>query len=98
MMNKEIRFDETCEAKGCGGPVQVPTEDEVAALTQLKKLKGKVRDIKSRLANLPTTEPSPEKDKLEKTLSDLKEEWDAWELKRKEAARIRMVLLGHEKP
>jgi hypothetical protein len=97
-MNNEIKVDETCEAKGCGGPVQVPTEDEVEALTHLRDLKEKVRDIKNRLANLPSAQPSPEKDRLEKALADLKQEWDAWELKRREAARIRMVLLGHEEP
>jgi len=35
---------------------------------------------------------------LEKGMADLKEEWLAWEEKRQQAAKERMIILGHEEP
>jgi hypothetical protein len=35
---------------------------------------------------------------LEKEMADLKEEWLSWEEKRQQAAKERMILLGHEQP
>jgi len=35
---------------------------------------------------------------LESELFELRAQWDEWEKKRKEAARRRMMMLGHEKP
>jgi hypothetical protein len=31
-------------------------------------------------------------------MADLKEEWPAWEEKRQQAAKERMIILGHEEP
>ncbi|RPJ19116.1 MAG: hypothetical protein EHM26_08435 [Desulfobacteraceae bacterium] len=35
---------------------------------------------------------------LEKQMEDLKEEWLSWEEKRQQAAKERMIILGHEQP
>jgi hypothetical protein len=64
----------------------------------MKAVKERVREIKSRLARLED-DPVEEKNRrvaaLHEELAQLKEAWHRWEGKRNEAARERMILLGH---
>ena len=88
----------TSYQKFCKG-VKVPSDEEVEALTAMKVLKLKVREIKKRISNLSTTNkerPSSSISALEDELKQLKREWDHWEEKRRRAAKERMILLGHE--
>lgn len=85
--------------KICKG-VEVPTGDEVAALNAMRTIKDRVRALKKELSesSSPDGDESDEKtSELQKELSRLKAEWREWERKREEAARVRMILLGHEK-
>jgi len=85
--------------KSCGN-IQVPTEDEVAALNAMRDIKVRVREIKKRLSEISgskKTEDSHVRSALEKEMAQLRESWHEWEKKRKAAANLRMVLLGHEK-
>jgi chromosome segregation ATPase len=83
--------DLACGERTCG-PVEVPTEEETEALDALRTIKGRVREIKAELQSAEEREP------LEKELDSLREEWEAWQRRRKAAARERMVMLGHEDP
>jgi hypothetical protein len=88
-----------CE-KACR-KIEVPTDEELKALNALRAIKTQVRDLKSRIYDLTEDhghEKGQEIKTLENQLASLKEEWIAWEGKRKEAARIRMIMLGHEDP
>ena len=93
-MNREA--EACCTPDGCCKPMDIPTDDEVKALNALKSIKEKVRDLKKKLAEMP--DGSDEKNAIENRLEQLKHEWEEWEEKRKEATRIRMILLGHEEP
>jgi hypothetical protein len=84
----------------CKG-IDVPSDDEVEALSAMKALKLRVREIKKKMSNISSTGKEGETQTLlafEQDLVRLKKEWDRWEEKRRKAARRRMVLLGHEKP
>ncbi len=81
----------------CPGKVEIPTQKELEALNRLREIKEKVREKKKALAQSKTTGQKEKITALEKELSELKLQWDEWEKKRDEAARERMVLLGHEK-
>lgn len=88
-----------CE-KACR-KIEVPTEQELKALNALRAIKTQVRDLKSRILDLTEDhgrEKGQEIKMLENQLATLKEEWIAWEGKRREAARLRMIMLGHEDP
>ncbi|MGD8227782.1 MAG: hypothetical protein PVI20_08390 [Desulfobacteraceae bacterium] len=81
--------------------IDVPTEDELNALNALRTIKNRVRELKKRISDLSLDDKGENKEELlalEGELAALKEEWNAWEEKRKEAARERMILLGHESP
>ena len=81
--------------------VEVPSKDEVTALNELRAIKGRVRDIKRRLSDLTNygrDEDAMEMGVLQTELKRLKAEWVEWERRRQEAARERMILLGHEEP
>lgn len=85
-------------SKYCKG-VQVPSEDEVVALNAMRNIKGRVRELKKRLSLLSSSgrdEHVEEILALEKEMDRLKAEWNGWEERRKNAARERMILLGHE--
>lgn len=81
----------------CGG-IQVPMEDELKALDAMRAIKERVRDAKRRLKEITVGEGlrEEERSELEEELAGLKNEWRKWDEKRKEAARKRMILLGHE--
>ncbi len=81
----------------CPGQIQVPTEKELLALNSLRKIKEKVKQKKKELAALKAPEDQERIKALEAELADLKAQWEDWEKKKEEAARERMILLGHEK-
>ena len=81
------------------GKIEVPTEKEREALLTMKSIKERVRKLKEDLAQVkPSCEDDDRKkiEGIEKELARLKEEWNRWEEKRKQAAMERMILLGHE--
>ena len=88
-----IECDKTCKG------VEVPTGDELTALNAMRTIKDRVRVLKKKLSETasPDGDESNEKTSaMEKELARLKAEWQEWEGKREEAARVRMILLGHE--
>jgi len=96
--NGDQRHDTKACEKLCGN-IQVPTEDEVVALNAMRNIKNRVREIKKRISEIPSSKKLEDVKRLsgwENELAQLKETWEAWERKRKEAARVRMGLLGHE--
>ncbi len=87
------------EVDTCCKKVEVPSEDELEALNAMRAIKTRVRDLKKRLSELSfpnEDEKGEEASALKKEMARLKSEWDAWEKKRKKAAKERMILLGHE--
>jgi hypothetical protein len=80
----------------CGGAVEVPTRREQDALINLKAIKTRVRELKRARAESGDDVTDQRRDAIERELQHLKREWDHWEEERKEAARERMILLGHE--
>ncbi|MBP1738483.1 MAG: hypothetical protein H6Q48_776 [Deltaproteobacteria bacterium] len=81
--------------------IDVPTEEEVCALNELRCIKERVRGLKKKISDLSAGLVAGTRDDLlvlEKEMADLKEEWLAWEEKRQQAARERMIILGHEEP
>lgn len=88
--------------KGCDkscGNIEVPTEDELAALNAMRAIKERVRDLKKRISEITPSggaESAEEQATMEQEMVELKRAWREWEDRRKEAARQRMILLGHE--
>lgn len=83
----------------CPGKIQVPTEKEQEALSAMKSIKERVRELKGQLAATQTRGTDPNSDEaisLNRELSRLKSEWEEWEEKRAAAAKERMIILGHE--
>lgn len=81
--------------------IDVPTDDEVCALNELRCIKERVREMKKKISDLSAGLVAGTRDDLvilEKEMADLKEEWLSWEEKRQQAAKERMILLGHEQP
>ena len=81
--------------------IDVPTEEEVNALNELRCIKERVRELKKKISDLSAGLVAGTRDDLmdlEKEMADLKEEWLAWEEKRQQAAKERMIILGHEEP
>ena len=79
--------------------IDVPTEEEVNALNELRCIKERVRELKKKISDLSAGLVAGTRDDLmdlEKEMADLKEEWLAWEEKRQQAAKERMIILGHE--
>ena len=98
-MNEPIEELSLCETT-CK-QVEVPTQEEVEALNAMRAVKERVRSLKGRIAELPDpgdAAESEERSNLEKEMAALKTEWDRLDEQRTEAARVRMVLLGHEEP
>ena len=57
------------------------------------------REIKKKISEISSSKKLDDMQLLsglEKEMTQLREAWEAWEKKRKEAAKVRMVLLGHE--
>jgi hypothetical protein len=102
MAHHDKNKEESCSEKGCRS-IKVPTDDEVIALNALRAIKERVREIKKQMSALSGTALSePASDTKNKQMHDLtaemeklNKEWKEWEGKRDEAARERMILLGH---
>jgi chromosome segregation ATPase len=80
----------------CAGAVEVPTRREQEALNKLKAIKTRVRQLKQARGERGDALADQKRDAIERELHHLKQEWNRWEEERKEAARERMILLGHE--
>ena len=83
----------------CSGKMEVPAPREREALTAMKSIKERVREIKKRLDELNALKDDTHAEEivsLEAEMIRLKQEWDFWEAKRDAAAKERMILLGHE--
>jgi hypothetical protein len=81
--------------------LDVPTDEEVCALNELRCIKDKVRELKRKISDLSAGLVAGTRDDLmilENEMADLKDQWLSWEEKRQQAARERMIILGHEKP
>jgi predicted nuclease with TOPRIM domain len=81
--------------------IEVPTEEEVCVLNELRCIKERVRELKKKISDLSAGIVGGTRDDLmdlEKEMADLKEEWLSWEEKRQQAAKERMIILGHEEP
>ena len=95
---EEIMEKPTPYKKLCKG-IELPSDNEVEALGAMRALKLRVREIKKEISEI-----SQNKDKdgagsitvLENELMALKREWNRLEEKRRNAARERMILLGHD--
>ena len=99
-MNKKENNNNGCDLKSCK-PIEVPTEDELAALNAMRTIKDRSKGIKKRLSEISSPDGDGNAEKvleLEREMAQLKAEWREWEEKRKDAARERMILLGHEEP
>lgn len=88
-------------AEACPGKIEIPTKKEQEALTKMKTIKERVRELKSNLNIIQ--EDDHEKTSVaiseaKKELTRLKVEWETWEAERKQAAKERMIFLGHEEP
>jgi len=97
-MSKSPENGEKC-VEGCHR-IEVPTEDEMKALRAMREIKEKVRDLNKRISGISSRlgEKDGEAECLGDEINHLKREWKQWEERLKEAARIRMILLGHENP
>lgn len=98
-MNDQIDELSLCETS-CK-QVEVPTADEVEVLNAMREVKERARSIKGQISKLSAAREASEmeeRSRLEKEMARLKSEWDRLEERRNEAARERMVLLGHEEP
>ena len=97
-MSKSPESGEEC-VEGCHR-IEVPTEDEMQALRAMRAIKEKVRELNLRISGIGSSsgEKDGEAERLEDEINHLKREWKKWEERLKEAARIRMILLGHENP
>jgi len=81
--------------------IDVPTDEEICVLNELRCIKERVRELKKKISDLSAGLVAGTGDDLlllEKQMEDLKEEWLSWEEKRQQAARERMIILGHEQP
>ena len=102
-------FDKKDECEGNYVPL---TRDEEAILARMREVKAEVAAVKKRLKEIEgkngfqTPREGQERDKasndqaiwLEQNqlMAALREEWQELDLKRQEAATLRMKLLGHE--
>ena len=92
-MEKSTLYEEKCKG------IDVPTDDEVEALSAMKSLKLRVREVKKKMSDISSIEKEGASQSLlalEQDLVRLKKDWDRWEQKRSMAARKRMIQLGHE--
>lgn len=99
-MNKKENINNSCDSKSCK-PIEVPTEDELVALNAMRMIKDRSKEVKNRLSEISFLNGDENAEKileLEREMGQLKAEWREWERKRKDAARERMILLGHEEP
>ncbi len=94
--NKNNESDILDNTSQCCREIQVPTQEEVAALDAMREIKKRARLLKDRMQGLELA--SGEKIALKEEIDRLKADWNRWEEKRKAEAKRRMILLGHEDP
>ena len=96
----------------CWGNYVPLTRDEEAILAQMREVKAKVTAVKKRLKEIESQKgfqipaEAQERDGVSEdqalwlqqrqAMSTLREEWQKLDMKRQEAARFRMKILGHE--
>ena len=100
-MDDKSEIKETGKCSDRCGKLEVPSNDEVIALNEMRTIKNRVRDLKKRLSDISSAEKNGDPGEiadLERELAGLKVKWMEWEKKREDAARKRMILLGHEEP
>ena len=95
----EERIGYTANNSDCCKRAEVPSDEELVALSDMREIKTRVKELKRRLSeiSLHKDEYLEEKLRLEKEISALKSEWDELERKREKAAHNRMIMLGHER-
>ena len=83
----------------CCKRAEVPSDEEVAALSDMREIKARVKELKKRQSEISQhqDEHLEERSRLEKEMTELKIEWSRLEEKRKRAAHERMILLGYDK-
>jgi len=95
MQEKRLNCGESCRE------VEIPIELELKALNALRGIKSEVREIKKQISDLTENQDRDRDEEiksLQLRLAALKQDWNRWDVKRKEAAKIRMIMLGHEEP
>ena len=96
-MDNTIDLKNSMECENICEGVKVPSEDEIIACNAMRKIKERVRVVKSNLSELSAyNSMNNKKQDLEKEIAGLREKWNEWEKKREKAAKERMILLGHE--
>ena len=80
----------------CPGAIEIPTKREQKALSEMRRIKARVRALRERLKGLEGLDHSHEIQTVKNDLAVLKKEWNECEKRRKAAAKERMMLLGHE--
>ena len=80
--------------------MEIPTPREQKALAAMRGIKEQVKPLKERLASLEGSGRAQARVVLDlkQELTRLKNDWDRWQTERRDAARERMIILGHEDP
>ena len=83
----------------CCKKTEVPSDEEVAVLAEMREIKMRVKELKKRLSEISLTkgEHLGKKSRLENEIAELKAEWNVLDEKKKRAAHDRMILLGYNK-
>lgn len=95
----EILTPEGCRT--CPGKIEIPTPKEQEALEAMRAIKNEGKALELRIAALQAERPEGWEgvlEDLQQRRDVLRTAWKDWEARREEAARERMVLLGHEDP
>jgi len=97
--HEEDKIGCSTDNSNCCKRAEVPSDEEVEALSGMREIKARVKELKKRLSEISSSNGKypMEKSRLEKEITELKSEWNELEQKREKAARDRMILLGHEK-
>lgn len=98
-MNKKKQSEHHPDCKTICGGTEVPTQEEIAVLKTMKDIKERVRILKTRLSELDSRRKNGDLEaisKLQGEMERLKTQWEQWDEKRRETARSRMIMLGHE--
>jgi hypothetical protein len=80
----------------CSGTFEVLTLREQAALKNLRAIKSRARELKQALSETGDALDDQGRDAIERELYHLKQDWKRWEEERRDAAKERMIMLGHE--
>jgi hypothetical protein len=102
----ELETEESCPScqqffatDRCSGEFVPLTRDEEAVLARMREVKARVIEVKQQIRELDGRTNGESLDRLgerKQRLETLRCEWQELDQKRREAARLRMQLLGHE--